>query len=162
MEQVLLQFGVQSVEHVLKRYFGPKRIMFRSPRRESDMEKTIKWTRDKTRKGGNGSGTVPWISAKIHKQIMLIIAWNKRKMVGRVNSCHVAIVFFASRKKMKHELARLENFRRRFVMVSAPWLQRPKQKGLLSTVTKALKGGKDQQFFCPAWVLWVAITWFSQ
>ena len=42
MEQVLLQFGVQSVEHVLKRYFGPKRIMFRSPRRESDMEKTIK------------------------------------------------------------------------------------------------------------------------
>ena len=138
MEQVLLQFGVQSVEHVLKRYFGPKRIMFRSPRRESDMEKTIKWTRDKTRKGGNGSGTVPWISAKIHKQIMLIIAWNKKKMVGR------------------------ENFRRRFVMVSAPWLQRPKQKGLLSTVTKALKGGKDQQFFCPAWVLWVAITWFSQ
>jgi hypothetical protein len=42
MEQVLLQFGVQSVEHVCKRYFGPKRIMFRSRRRENDMEKTIK------------------------------------------------------------------------------------------------------------------------
>ena len=85
MEQALLQLGVQSVEHVCKRYFGPKRMMFRSRRRENHMEKTIKWTRDKTRKGGNGSGTVPWISAKIHKHIMLIIAWNKENLVGRVN-----------------------------------------------------------------------------